>query len=65
MDKKASTSSPKQHHPRVHNEAIALYDMDADETLKKTGHIVIDSSLGVIVDPLKVRPHGRMVTQKR
>lgn len=49
---------------RVHNEAIALYDMNADEMLHKTGHVVVDSSLGIIVDPLRAKKRGELTTQE-
>ncbi len=48
---------------RTHNEAICLYDMNADEMLHQTGHVVVDSSLGTIVDPLRARRRGQITTQ--
>ncbi|PSR28849.1 MAG: hypothetical protein C7B43_09200 [Sulfobacillus benefaciens] len=33
---------------RVPNEAIFLYDMDADDVFLSLGYVVIDSSLGLV-----------------
>ncbi len=33
---------------RVRNEAVFLYEMNADEVFQNMGYIVIDSSLGLI-----------------
>lgn len=48
----------------VANEAIVLYDMNADEMLHMTGHVVVDSSLGIIADPRRHRRRGEVVTQE-
>lgn len=43
---------------RVRNEAIGLYDMNADEIFHETGYVVIDSSLGLMKDePKPVEKH--------
>ncbi|MCL4521519.1 MAG: hypothetical protein M1415_08050 [Firmicutes bacterium] len=49
---------------RVHNEAVALYDMNADDMLHATGHVVADSSLGTILDPLQAKWRGQLITQE-
>lgn len=40
--------SHNQKVPRVRNESMSLYDMDADEALETQGFVVIDSSLGLV-----------------
>jgi hypothetical protein len=34
-------------HPE--NEALVLYEMEADETFRRTGRVVTDSSLGLVL----------------
>ncbi len=47
--------APKQGRPR--NEAVALYEMNADEVFRDTGCVVIDSSLGLVLEPAPRRDH--------
>lgn len=42
--------NPKPGKRRVRNEAIGLYDMNADEIFHAKGYVVIDSSLGLVQD---------------
>lgn len=48
MQANSKTHSTKR---RVRNEAVSLYDMNADETLHRDGYVVIDSSLGLLPGP--------------
>ncbi len=59
-----SPGAGHHHLASVANEAIVLYDMNADEMLHTTGHVVVDSSLGIIADPRRHRRRGEVVTQE-
>lgn len=48
---------------RVPNEAVALYEMNADEVLDAAGHVVIDSSLGLILGSPREGGVGALHTQ--
>ncbi|MCY0909259.1 hypothetical protein [Sulfobacillus sp. hq2] len=37
---------------KVRNEAVFLYDMNADDLFESQGYLVIDSSLGMITSPV-------------
>jgi hypothetical protein len=60
MSEAKATESLRQ----VPNESVALYDMNADDLLEQTGHLVVDSSLGIIVDPRRTRRGDGVVTQE-
>lgn len=48
---------------RVRNEAVALYEMNADEVFDTDRHMVIDSSLGLILGSPREGGAGRLHTQ--
>ncbi len=43
-----TASSHHRRHGNVRNEAVFLYDMNADDIFADRGYVVIDSSLGLI-----------------
>lgn len=43
---------PGRGRTRVRNEAVWLYDMNADQWLDQDGYVIIDSSLGLLHDPV-------------
>jgi hypothetical protein len=45
---KGPARSPALTGPAVANEAMRLYEMNADDTFERTGRLVIDSSLGLV-----------------
>lgn len=49
MQEKSSRRPPvRRGAVRPRNESMMLYEMNADEALHLSGHIVIDSSLGLV-----------------
>lgn len=49
-DEMAPEPQSQERKRKIRNEAMALYEMNADDMFRTTGHVVIDSSLGLVTE---------------